>query len=58
MSVGNLVQELSQFRGIHQVAVVCEADAVGAVDVEGLGLSTRAWTDEQRQYATGSWLAR
>lgn len=38
MSVGDLVQKLPELRRIDEVAVVSEADAVRAVDIEGLGL--------------------
>lgn len=41
MSVSNLVQEFPELRGIDEVAVVSEADAVGAVHVEGLCLGAR-----------------
>lgn len=43
MSVCHLVQEFSQFGSVDEVAVVSKADSVGAVDIERLSLSTRAY---------------
>lgn len=43
MSVCHLVQEFSQFWSVDEVAVVSEADSVGAVDIERLSLSTCAY---------------
>lgn len=40
MPVSLLVKEFPQFWCVNQVAIVSKADAVGAVDVERLGLST------------------
>lgn len=42
MSVSDLVKKLAELWGIDQVAIVGKADAVGAIDIEGLGLSTCA----------------
>lgn len=40
VSVSLLVEEFFQFWCVHQVAIVRKADAVGAVHIERLGLST------------------
>lgn len=44
MPVGDLVQELAELWSIDQVAIVGKADAIGAVDIERLSLSTGAWS--------------
>ena len=38
MAVGLLVEVVAQLAGVDQVAVVCEADTVGGVDIERLAL--------------------
>lgn len=42
MPVCDLVQEFSQFWSVDEVAIVSEADSIGAIDIEWLSLSTGA----------------